>query len=271
MLCSKCGAILLDGSSSCPTCDSAKSVEGGTPAIAVACLPICSKCGNVLAEGSQVCAKCGQPFGSDPITKQLRAVPIASSAGRFRLRSRRYKPPIVLIILIVLLTGFAAWIAYSDSATAQELREDFTGARIQTVIEGPVSVKPNSFAYYQFSVPAGSVDVTVSGEFSAVRTLGKDKNSDNTIEAYILTDTAFIAWRDGYSTGTFYESGRTPQGTITAKLPAGAGEYFLIFNNRFSARSAKTIHTTVLLHYKALLSESFARLRESIRNWLGLN
>ena len=270
MVCSKCGASLPDGSQSCPACDSSKFAKGAEPAIAVACLPICSKCGNVLAEGSQACPKCGQPPNAEPVTKQLRAIPVAS-AERVRLHRARYRPPIVLVILLLLLAALAAWIAYSDSATAQELREDLTGERAQTIVEAQVSVKANSFVYYQFSVPGGSVDVTVSGDFSVTANPGKDKNPDNNIEAYILTDTAFIAWRDGYSTGTFYESGRTSQGTIIAKLPTGAGEYYLVFSNRFSPRTAKTIRTNVLLQYRALLSESLVRLRESIRNWLGLN
>ena len=270
MVCSKCGASLPEGSQSCPACDSSKATKGDEPAIAVACLPVCSKCGNVLPEGSQACPKCGQPLNTEPVTKQLRAVPVAS-AERVRFHYPRHKPPIVLVILFLLLAALAGWIAYSDSATAQDLREDFTGERAQTIIEVPVSVKANSIVYYPFSVPAGSVDVTVSGDFSATGNPGKDKNPDNNIEAYVLTDTAFIAWREGYSTGTLYESGRTNQGTINAKLPAGAGEYYLVFSNHFSPHTAKTIRSNVLLHYRALFSESLVRLRESIRNWLGLS
>jgi hypothetical protein len=47
----------------------------------------------------------------------------------------------------------------------------------------------------------------------------------------VLTDTAFVVWRDGYATGSFYESGRTAGGTISANLPPGEGRYCLVFSN----------------------------------------
>jgi hypothetical protein len=172
---------------------------------------------------------------------------------------------------VLLLTGLVGWILYSDSPTAQELRDDITGARAQTIIETPFSVKPHTFSPYELTVPPGAVEVTVTGDFKAAASQGKDKNPDNNIEVYVLTDTAFVAWRDGFSTGSYYESGRTASGTIRATLPSGAGHYYLVFSNNFSPRTAKNVETTVLLHYRALLSDSLTRLRQRLWNWLGFD
>lgn len=275
MLCSKCGASLPDGSHSCPACGAPENATADGPTLAVATLPPCPKCGTGLPEGSQFCLKCGQPVRAEAIANELATVPPAPAPETVPLARPRSRPPVVLIALVLVLVGLIAWIAFSENPTAQELRDDVTGARAQTIVETPFSVKPHSYSYYDFTVPSGAVDVTVAGDFNAAGSPGKgkdkDKDTDNNIEVYLLTDTAFVAWRDGFATGSFYESGRTASSTIGAKLPSGAGHYYLVFSNNFAPRTAKTVHTTVLLHYRALLSESLGQLREKIGNWLGFN
>jgi RNA polymerase subunit RPABC4/transcription elongation factor Spt4 len=275
VLCSKCGANLPDGSHSCPACGAPEAATADGPTLEVATEPACSKCGTGLPEGSQFCLKCGQPVPAAALANQLATVPPAPAPERVQLARRRSGPPVVLIGLVLVLAGLLAWIAFSDNPTAQELREDVTGARTRTIIETPFSVKPHSYSYYDFTVPPGAMDVTVTGDFTAVssqeKSKDKDKFTDNNVEVYLLTDTAFVAWRDGYSTGSFYESGRTASDNIGAKLPSGAGHYYLVFSNNFSPRAPKTVRGTVLLHYRALLSESLGQVREKIGNWLGFN
>jgi hypothetical protein len=188
-----------------------------------------------------------------------------------KLAPPRSRPPLLLICLVLVLAGLLGWIVYSDNPAAQELRDDLTGARAQMIIETPFSVKPHTFSSYELTVPPGAVEVTVNGDFHAAASQSKDTKPDNNIEVYVLTDTAFVAWRDGFSTGSYYESGRTSGGAIRATLPSGAGHYYLVFSNNFSPRTAKNVNATVLLHYRALLSDSLTRLRERLWNWLGFN
>lgn len=212
-------------------------------------------------------------MNSNSIVKELASVQLTSTPQRVQPARAGHRPPVVLVGLVLVLGGLVGWIAFSDNPAVQELREDVTGARAQTIIETPFILKPHAFSYYEFTVPPGAVDVKVTGDFKAagVRSNNRDKDTDNNIEVYVLTDTAFVAWRDGYSTGSYYESGKTASSTISATLPSGAGHYYLVFSNNFSPLTARNIHATVLLRYRALLSESLGRVREKLWSWLGFN
>jgi len=171
----------------------------------------------------------------------------------------------IWLILLVLL-GAGSWALISDDPYAQELRDEVTGAETQTIVETPFSVKAHSFAYFKFTVPPGAVSVTVTGQFSANG--DAEKNPDNNIEAYILTDSAFVLWGKGYATSTHYESGQVAQGVLNIDLPTGSGIYYLVFNNKFSQRTTKTVHATALLHYKTWIPEWLLRMKD--RFWTSL-
>ena len=283
MFCSKCGTNLPDGSQSCPACETT-AATGKSTALAVAPQSLCVKCRTSLPEGSQFCLKCGQPVASDSQSVIPRpnseiappVVQIPEALPRpFPARPRRRRSHALWYLILFLL--LAIWISLSNDPIAQPLRDEITGARAQTIVEAQLSVKPQSFAYYEFTVPPGAVNVSVTGQFSTQGRPDKkpdksnDKNNDNDIEAYVLTDSAFVVWRNGYSTGSRYESDRVSHGTIDAALPAGSGIYYLIFNNRFSQRTEKTVHAAVLLHYQTWMPEWLLRMKERMWNWFGLN
>lgn len=286
MVCSKCGKNLLDGSQSCHWCG-ATVTTGKSIALAIAPQSVCTKCGTTLPEGSQFCLKCGQSVRPD------RQLLVAESPPEPKTDVKTLSPPVVQIpeplprtlstrprrrrstalwYLIPLLLG-ATWLSFSNDPVAQELRDEITGARTQAIVEEPVPVKPQSFAYYEFTVPPGAVNVGVTGQFSTEGRPDKKGNnaSDNNIETLVLTDSAFVVWRNGYTTGSRYESDRVPQGTINAPLPAGSGIYYLVFSNRFSQRTEKTVHATVLLHYQTWVPLWLLRIKERMWNWFGLN
>lgn len=135
------------------------------------------------------------------------------------------------------------WAATSDSTTAQQLRELATGAHTEAITEKPFSVNAHSFSSYKFTVPSGAVNVFVSGQFSATSGPG------NEVEVYVLSDDAFVTWRNGYAISPYYDSGKVSQGAIHAMLPLGAGTYYLVFSNNFSVKTAKAVQADVTLHY----------------------
>jgi hypothetical protein len=92
---------------------------------------------------------------------------------------------------------------------------------------------------------------------------------DNDVEVYVLSEPAFAVWQNGYATSSVYESGRVSQGSMQADLPAGGGVYYLIFSNKFSAKTSKNIKAGVLLRYKSWLPQSFRRMKERFWNWAG--
>jgi|SRR5579864_6741324 len=227
--------------------------------------PVCGSCGTRLPEGSQFCLQCGQFVSSDPNVVVVDAERISSRSSPKKPPKSRRKRLIAVCAVLLVVGAMAGWLATSDAGLAEQLRDDITGYREQNIADTPLTVNPRGYAYYKFTVPPGAVKVLVSGQFDAAGT------PENNIEASLLTDSALVLWRNGYSTGTYYESGRVEQGTISAELPSGSGVYYLLFDNRFAPRTSKTIHATVLLRYKTWLPEAILEVRDKLWDWLGLS
>ena len=149
----------------------------------------------------------------------------------------------------------------------------------ETIIETetPFLVGAHTFRYYKFALPEGSLNVAVVGQFSA--TSGGDKpksketskaaDADNNIEVYVLSEPAFTVWQNGYATSSVYESGRVADGKLQADVPAGAGIYYLVFNNRFAPKTGKSVSASVWLRYKSWLPGWFRRVKGRVLNWFG--
>ena len=116
-----------------------------------------------------------------------------------------------------------------------------TWPHTESVIDKNFSVGAQSFSSYKINVPKGASGVKLSGQFGT--------SSSGDIEVYLLTDDAFVDWRNGFATRTFYDSGRVAEGKFEAELPRGAGAYYLIFSNKFSRRQAATVQASATLHY----------------------
>ena len=230
----------------------------------------CSKCGATLPDEAQFCLKCGKPVSSP--AKDSTVVEVIPRA---KLPQPKRKRRVFLWILIVVLVGVIVWAVTSDSSGAQQLQE-FVGLKQDRVIlDSSFSVGPHTFRYYKFALPEGSVNVAVVGQFTSVPdTLGssnrKEKddqstktteNNDSNIEVYVLTDSAFTIWQNGYATNSLYESGKVAEGTVQAEVPAGAGIYYLVFSNKAAPKTPKTVHATMLLRYKSWLPDWFRRMK----------
>jgi hypothetical protein len=193
------------------------------------------------------------------------------------LRARRRRRILAWSFVPVLLAALL-WVATSQSPAAQEVQEFVHWSQVQTIVDTQAAVNPHSFWSHEFTVPTGALDVSVTGEFSASALSPGRANSkrnqtakdrDNGIEAYVLTNSAFVVWSGGYSSDTLYQSGSTAGDAINAPLPAGAGVYDLVFSNKPS-QSAKTVHATVVLRYKTGWPNTFLRWKERLWNWMGM-
>jgi hypothetical protein len=175
----------------------------------------------------------------------------------------------------------------SDSSGAQQLQE-FVGLKQDRVIlDSSFSVGPHTFRYYKFALPEGSVNVAVIGQFTSVpdslgssnrkdtsdknkeREKSNDSKNDSNIEVYVLTDSAFTIWQNGYATSSLYESGKVAGGTVQTEVPAGAGIYYLVFSNRAAPKTPKAVHATMLLRYKSWLPDWFRRMKGRVMDWVG--
>jgi ribosomal protein L40E len=270
--------------------------------IAVATLA-CSKCGAGLPEEAQFCSKCGKPVSmptkaatADDSTGEEVSAPgvisstsaatssseSSSSISPTRRRSRRSRRLILWILFGFFLVA-VVWAATSDNPFAQGIQELVGWKHDQTILDTPFSVSAHNFRYYKFALPEGSMNVFIVGQFAASSEAAKDRgnraagadhkaenNTDNNIEVYVLSEPAFTVWQNGYATSAVYESGRVPGGAVQAELPAGAGIYYLVFNNKFAPKAAKEVNATVLLRYKSWLPEWFRRTKDRFWNWWGL-
>ena len=232
----------------------------------------CSKCGATLPDEAQFCLKCGKPVSLPPKEPAKVEEPFVELATP-PLKKRR----IVLGVVIGFFLGAIVWAATSDNPFAQGIQDLVGWKHDQAILQTPFSVSAHNFRFYKFDLPEGSMNVSIVGQFAAASEkkgggvrAGAGDSEDNKVEVYVLSEPAFAVWQNGYATSSVYESGRVSQGSMQAELPAGAGVYYLIFSNKFSSKTPKSVNATVLLRYKSWLPESIRRVKERFWNWVGL-
>jgi hypothetical protein len=115
--------------------------------------------------------------------------------------------------------------------------------RTVAIGRGALSVAATHYSFYALTVPEGAQNVRVQGHFQATGGMGND------IEVILLNEEQFMNWKNGHATPTFYNSGKITVGDVQAGLPNGAGTYYLIFNNNFSALTAKAVEFTGTMTY----------------------
>lgn len=229
----------------------------------------CSKCGAALPDEAQFCLKCGKPI-SVPLKNEAVVVEEAPP----KVVAPRRKPRIFIWVLLGLFLGIVTWVAISDDPFAQGLQELVGWKHDQAIIDTPFTVSVHSFRYYKFSLPEGSVNVSIVGQFSTTAdkkpAASKGADGDHDIEVYVLSEPAFVVWQNGYATSSVYESGRVTKGEMQAELPAGAGIYYLVFSNKFAPKSPKNMDATVVLRYKSWVPGWVRVGKERLWNWIGL-
>lgn len=247
----------------------------------------CSKCGASLPGEAQFCLKCGKPVSSPP-----KKVKVVEAQPPGLPRQETTKGRLFLWMMLVVLIGLICWALTSDSVGAQGLQELVGFKQDGIILDSSFSVRPHTFRYYKFALPEGSVNVTVVGQFKSSadaappgtrKNLTSDKNHtgikgkdadvdnnvDNNIEVFVLTDSAFAVWQNGYATSSVYESGKVAEGSLQTDIPAGAGIYYLVFSNKSAPKTSKTLHATVLLHYKSWLPDWLRRMKGRFWDWIG--
>ena len=237
----------------------------------------CSKCGATLPDDAEFCLKCGKPVSSPPKTAVVVEVLAPATMPRPRRRRR-----MLLWIPAVILVGVIMWAVTSDNPFAQQVQEFVGFKQDRIILDSSFSVGPHTFRYYKFALPEGSVNVAVVGQFTSAAEIApagngkskpanksKDAVDDNGIEVYVLTDSAFTVWQNGYATSSIYESGKVAEGAVQVEVPAGAGIYYLVFSNKSAPKTPKSIHATVLLRYKSWLPDWFRRMKGRFWDWVG--
>jgi hypothetical protein len=206
----------------------------------------CSKCGTETSDDSQFCRKCGKGM----------AVSVTSSGAGAAVAPARIpdppkpKPlvraPFVIaggLLLLLLIYGYNASQRANPNPAVNPIDRMVKQQHAVTVKNPDLHINALNFAYFKLDVPAGATGVNLHGNFTASGGLTND------VEVFVLSADDFVNWQNRHEAKTFYNSGKVTVGTINVNLPAAAGTYYLVFNNRFAILAPKTVLVDAALTY----------------------
>lgn len=208
----------------------------------------CRFCGSALLDDSSFCHSCGKALPSAPATPApiVGAAPATAPTPSPTVPRERESSATGRIVVGILLIVAVIWWASTRTQSGSSptiFRQIVAQPRTLTLSSGEFAVNATEYRYTRFVVPEGATAVHIEGTFSASGGFGND------VETYIFSNDDFVNWQNLHSARTFYNSGKVTQGTLDVTLPATGGTYYLVFNNRFSLLSAKTVQSGVRLHY----------------------
>lgn len=150
-----------------------------------------------------------------------------------------------------------AWAVFSSNPFAQGFRQLLGRKPDQPVLNSTFQVSPRSFRYYKISLPAGSKNMLLVGNFSSQGISGAaagQPSSEGKIEVIVIRESDFETWRQTNSAGSVYDSGGVTQAKVHQPLPDGAGEFYVVFSNRSDSAAPKRISANLVLHSGSFLS-----------------
>jgi hypothetical protein len=208
----------------------------------------CRFCGYSLPGDSKFCNSCGKALTSAPLpsTTETAAAPAVTPVKPAQPKAKSPARVGSFIIGMLLIAGVLWWAMNKPDAGSSRpstLRQLVAQPRTDVVSNAEFALSAAQYRYIRFEVPQNASVVRLEGTFSASGGAGND------VEAYVFSNDDFVNWQNRHPVRTFYNSGRVTQGTLDVTLPAIAGTYYLVFNNNFSLLSAKTVQTSIRLHF----------------------
>jgi hypothetical protein len=206
----------------------------------------CPKCGTEHPDDSQFCRKCGHGVA---VAASVTGAGAAVAPARI---SEAPKPkPIVrtpyaiagVLLLLFIIYGYNASQRANPNPAANPVDRLVKQQHTVTLKNPALAVNALNFAYFKLDVPQGASSVLLHGDFTASGGLGND------VEVFLMSEGDFVNWQNRHDAKTFYNSGKVTVGTINVNLPAAAGTYYLVFNNRFGLLAQKTVRVDAALTY----------------------
>ena len=108
------------------------------------------------------------------------------------------------------------------------------------LVSGRITIQPQNFTSYAFTIPEGALGVKLEGTFNA---------EAGVIDVLIMNGKAFENWRIGHSSNVIYRSGIKNNGALLMSLTPGE-TYYLIYSNKFSLTDEKTVTTDIVVSYR---------------------
>lgn len=198
----------------------------------------CRKCGTETPDDSQFCRKCGALLETG-----LAVSASGAAAAPARVEAKPRQKRVAIWFLLPILAIIIWWAATSHSPGAEQLRHVTQEQRVVTVSNPDLGVSANGYYSFKLDVPAGATDVHLQGNFVAKGGIGND------IEVFLLSEQDFVNWQNGHNAASLYNSGKITMGTINVSLASNAGTYYLVFNNKFSLLSRKSVNVNARMTY----------------------
>jgi zinc-ribbon domain len=192
----------------------------------------CPKCGTETADDSQFCRKCGSALNATAAPAPIKAKP--------RVRT----PFKIAGVLLLLFLGFIVVLLILPNKNGTSAIQQLGKQQHTALMNNPaLTIKPIGYYAFKMDVPPGAVNVHLQGSFTASGGIGND------IDVAVLPQDDFVNWQNRHASRSFYNSGKATVGNINVNLPADSGTYYLVFDNRFSLLSEKTIRVNATLAY----------------------
>ncbi len=151
---------------------------------------------------------------------------------------RQYQPAIAAGLAVLALVSSSCYRARYQPAQAPK-------QMAATVVEGSFTVNARTYTPFKIVVSREMTHARIEGSFTA-------SGANNDIEVMLLDNTHFLNWQNRHTFTAAYESGRVTAGHIRASLPL-PGTYYVVFSNRFSLLSRKTVVADVSLHFNSAM------------------
>jgi hypothetical protein len=152
--------------------------------------------------------------------------------------SRSKRIPLFLLVLLIMLL-----VSYGLLNRASRNQPPAKQLHVVSVKNPDLHVDALAFNYVKLDVPMGATHVNLRGHFHANGGVAND------IEVYVLSFDDFVNWQNSHTASPLYNSGTVTVGTFNVYLPNDAGTYYLVFNNRFSQVTERTVLVDAALTY----------------------
>jgi hypothetical protein len=144
----------------------------------------------------------------------------------------------VFVIVALATTG-----CYHRAAQYRPARAAAAGKEMSAVVvNGSFIVEPRNYKFFKVVVGGDMSRACVEGTFSAT-------GANNDIEVSVLEETQYLNWQNRHKFEAAYQSGRVTAGKLKVELPLEPATYFIVFSNRFSLISNKSVVADLKLQY----------------------
>ncbi len=198
----------------------------------------CNNCGADIPHDSRFCKMCGDSFLVSP--------------NRPGVMGLNWSRALFALAGVLLLSALGYYLYRNSQMHEAASAIDTLDRSFDRLTKKPHSIPVASegltinqlgYSYYKFQVPTKASGVEFHGNFTASGGAG------NMIEAFLFSENGYASWQRQQNADPFYSSGRVSMDRMDANLPSGPGTYYLVFNNKFSLLSPKTIHVEAKLTY----------------------